>query len=136
MPGSHILVVDDTPELLRLLSSYLPRYGHTVKCCGTGTEALAAIRAPEQQPFNLAILDLSLPDIDGRELAGIILRENHDIAVLIASGSHMPKAALGKDYAQRTAVLMKPYHPKALIEAIDGLLSGSSVGEDLGYAAY
>lgn len=130
MQGSNILVVDDTPELLRLLSSYLPRYGHTVRCCDNGTDALSALASADGNPFHLAIVDLSLPDIGGRELAGIILRTYPGTAVLIASGSPIDKEALGAEYAQRTAVLMKPYHPKSLVEAIDNLRNASGGAED------
>lgn len=121
MSGSQILVVDDTPELLRLLGAYLPRYGHTVKCCSSAAEALSALGAAEA-PFHLAILDLHLPDMHGRDLAGRILDGHPDMRVLIASGAVFEAASLGPEHASRAAVLQKPYVPKALVQAIDDLL--------------
>ncbi len=124
MPGFQILVVDDQPELLRLLGTYLPRYGHTVTCCSSGAEALSVLRAAESS-FQLAILDLHLPDMHGRELAGRILEAHPEIRILIASGALFETAALGAAHASRAAVLQKPYVPKALIQAIDDLLKAA-----------
>lgn len=122
MPGYRILVVDDQPELLRLLSTFLPRHGHTVTCCTSGAEGLAVLRTAET-PYHLAILDLYLPDIDGRELAGVILTENAQMRVLIASGALFERASLGEVHASRAAVLQKPYVPKALVDAIEQLMN-------------
>lgn len=122
MPGSRILVVDDQPELLRLLSNYLPRHGHTVTCCSSGGEALSALRDAEF-PYQLAILDLHLPDIHGRELAGRILDHSPQMRILIASGEPFETGALGSEHAPKAAVLQKPYVPKALIQAIEDIMS-------------
>lgn len=122
MQGYTILVVDDRPELLRLLSTYLPRHGHKVSCAGSGEEALASLRA-EGAAFHLVVLDLGLPDMDGREVAEIILNENPDIRLLIASGAAFEIESLGAARAARTLFLQKPYVPTALTEAIQRLMN-------------
>ena len=66
---ARILVVDDEPEIADLVEVYLKSEGCTVFKCGTGTEALAVVR---EQPLDLAILDVMLPDISGLTLCGEI----------------------------------------------------------------
>ena len=65
MSGQRILVVDDEPQILRFLEPALEASGYSTLNAGTGREALrlAANAAPD-----LIILDLGLPDIDGREV--------------------------------------------------------------------
>ena len=63
---SRILVVEDTPEILRLVQRSLLLEGFQVEVAMDGRAALAAIR---DQPPDLVVLDLMLPDINGLEIA-------------------------------------------------------------------
>jgi len=65
MNGARILVVDDEPQILRVLRPSLAASGYEMISATTGSEALSAVRhdAPE-----LIILDLGLPDMDGKEV--------------------------------------------------------------------
>src|SRR5277367_998806 len=65
MSGARILVVDDEPQILRFLRPALEASGYEVQHAGTGREALrmAANSAPD-----LIILDLGLPDMDGKDV--------------------------------------------------------------------
>lgn len=65
MSGEAVLVVDDEPQILRVLRPSLVASGYEVREAATGREALAAVAA---QAPDLIILDLGLPDIDGREV--------------------------------------------------------------------
>ncbi|MEF3365383.1 response regulator transcription factor [Methylocystis sp. 9N] len=65
MSGEAVLVVDDEPQILRVLRPSLVASGYEVREAATGREALAAAAA---QPPDLIILDLGLPDIDGKEV--------------------------------------------------------------------
>lgn len=64
MTGQRVLVVDDEPQILRVLRPALTASGYSVIGAGTATEALGALR--EGMP-DLVILDLGLPDMDGKE---------------------------------------------------------------------
>jgi len=114
-----ILVVDDEAALLRLLDLYLSRQGHTVVTCATATAGLAAL---DEQAFDAAVLDHWLPDMDGTELILEVLTRRPGIPVLVSSGSLMDLAALGLPETATVRLLQKPYAPKALLEALDGLL--------------
>ena len=59
---AQVLVVEDDETIGRTLTSSLGVHGHTALWVVTGA---AALSAAEQQPFDLALLDLGLPDMDG-----------------------------------------------------------------------
>ena len=82
---TRILVVDDDPNLLVLLSKMLMRVGVTPTTAENGMQALDLISS--QAPFDLLILDLMLPDIDGFEVLSRIRadRSHDDMPVLILS---------------------------------------------------
>ncbi len=65
MSGEKVLVVDDEPQIQRVLRPSLTASGYTVLEAATGHEALAAVG--EHSP-DLIILDLGLPDMDGKEV--------------------------------------------------------------------
>lgn len=67
----RILVVDDDEEVRKTLLSYLTLKGYDVDIAKTGHEA---IEKSEKRFFNLAVLDIKLPDMEGTEL----LSKMHD----------------------------------------------------------
>lgn len=81
MNQSRILVVDDEPQIQRFLKPSLSAAGYEVVEAATGAEALkaVAIQAPD-----LVILDLGLPDMDGKEVIAS-LRGWSDIPIVILS---------------------------------------------------
>ena len=88
---ARILVVDDEPQIRRLLRAALPGEGYRLLEAGTGREALAM--AASQRP-DLIILDLGLPDMDGSEVIRRV-REwtSVPIVVLSARGKDRDKVA-------------------------------------------
>ncbi|TPP04557.1 response regulator [Rhizobium glycinendophyticum] len=81
MSQSRILVVDDEPQIQRFLKPSLTAAGYEVVEAGTGAEALKAVAT---QAPDLVILDLGLPDMDGKELIAS-LRGWSDIPIVILS---------------------------------------------------
>src|SRR5215212_5352591 len=67
--AQQILVVDDDKQLVRLVRSYLEQAGYQVRTAYDGETALRAIR---QDPPDLLILDVMLPDRDGWELTRLV----------------------------------------------------------------
>lgn len=78
---THILVVDDEPQIRRLLTVSLQSRGYAVETVGTGEEALNALAAGA---FDILLLDLGLPDMDGLEVCRQV-REWSDIPILVIS---------------------------------------------------
>jgi len=82
MSGAKVLIVDDEPQILRVLRPALAASGYKVVGAGTAAEALGALR--EGIP-DLVILDLGLPDMDGKEaLRKMRILTNTPIIVLSA----------------------------------------------------
>lgn len=65
MSGPRLMIVDDEPQILRALRPGLVAAGYGVDSASTGNEALQAIAA---RAFDIIIIDLGLPDMDGKEL--------------------------------------------------------------------
>jgi class 3 adenylate cyclase/CheY-like chemotaxis protein len=85
-PGAEgrILVVDDEPGNRDLLARRLTRAGHSVACASDGTTALRCI---EDEEFDLVLLDVMMPDLDGLEVLARIraTREPTDLPVVMAT---------------------------------------------------
>ena len=81
MSGAHILVVDDEPQLLRALKPSLMAAGYEVSTADTGEGAVAAAAS---NPIDAILLDLGLPDVDGKDVIRRI-REWSDVPVLVLS---------------------------------------------------
>lgn len=65
-PDLRVLVVDDEAVSRKVTSALLLRLGYAVEAVATGREALAALRS---RPFDIALVDLGMPDLDGLSLA-------------------------------------------------------------------
>lgn len=120
--ATRILVVDDDPSLLVLLSRMLTRIGVPPQTAQTGKEALELLHAEQ---YDLMILDLMLPDIDGFEILSRIRKDPHfdSMPVLILSAMADQDAiskglALGAD-----GYLTKPYLPNTLTSRVRALLN-------------
>jgi signal transduction histidine kinase/DNA-binding response OmpR family regulator len=74
LKGLKVLVVDDNRTNREILEKQLHTWGMHSRGAGGGDEALSLLRAgaSESAPFDLAILDYNMPDIDGLQLAGMI----------------------------------------------------------------
>lgn len=121
-PPRDILVVDDNPGALRLARALLLNLGHRPVCVGNGADALDAVLT---QRFDLILMDINLPGMDGFEITRRI-RALHrpwprePIAALTASTApHIRDAAFE---AGMEAFLEKPIAAARLAEAI-GLLT-------------
>jgi CheY-like chemotaxis protein len=78
-----ILLVEDDPLLLTVLSELLEFGGHSVVTCGNGREAVQQLSFAQ---IDLVITDLSMPEMDGLELIKVLTFEWPDIKVIAMSG--------------------------------------------------
>jgi CheY-like chemotaxis protein len=81
----HILVADDNLVNLRLARSLLAKQGHSAVAVGSGREALAAL---EQQSFDLVLMDVQMPNMDGFEATKVIRAQER------ISQKHLPIVAM------------------------------------------
>ena len=84
IPAGNVLIVDDTPANLRLLSSILSDRGYLVRPAPNGALALRAI---ESSPPDLIILDVNMPDMNGYDIARQLKSqpETRDIPIIFVS---------------------------------------------------
>lgn len=84
LPGEVVAVVDDSPEIVLLLSHYLKNLGFTVVCAGNASE-FHKILAKEN--IALVLLDIGLPDQDGNEMLKDIVPSHPDLGIIMVTGS-------------------------------------------------
>ena len=120
----HILVVDDEPPIVELLTGYLAREGYEVSSVGDGLAAVEAVRATAP---DIVILDVMLPGIDGVEACRRI-RAFSDAYVLMltARGEELDRIVgltVGAD-----DYLVKPFSPREVVARVKALLRRPRVG--------
>lgn len=84
MTGNHILVVDDEPRLIEVLEPVLGAAGYRVT---TSTSGSGALTASSRVDPDVILLDLGLPDMDGKEVIRA-LRSRSDVPIIIISARH------------------------------------------------
>src|SRR5207245_779426 len=118
--GRRVLVVDDNATNRRILSAQIARWGMVARDTGSPNEALDWIRAGEQ--FDLGLLDLVMPELDGLTLAQAIRQARPDDApplVVVSSVGLRDRA-----HQAVAGFLTKPVKPSALHDAIVTVLAG------------
>lgn len=118
----HILVVDDNPINVVLLSDILVPFGFDVRTASSGREA---IRLAEESPPDLLLLDLVMPGLDGIETARELRRQTKFDALRIVGVSATVTDGERKQAFTEAcdAFLGKPVQLEALLKTIGGLLS-------------
>jgi len=79
----RILLVDDEEIVHRTISPYLVDSGHQVE---SAHDAESALKMVEDNDYDLALVDIKMPGMDGLELLGLIQKERPEMAVVIISG--------------------------------------------------
>ncbi len=115
-----ILVIEDEKDIRDLLQFYLEREGYKVKNCADGESAL---RGVAQESFDLALLDLMLPGVDGLEVCRKIRSDPRTadlpIIILTAKGGEADRIVgleLGAD-----DYVTKPFSPREVVARIKAL---------------
>ena len=130
IPAAPILVVDDDAKIVRLVRTYLERDGFSVVTAADGPAALEAIET--HQPA-LVVLDLMLPELDGRAVIRAVRRDEEaahtPILVLSARSSTIDRIAGLEDGADD--YLPKPFSPAELVLRVKSILRRAAPASDL-----
>lgn len=120
---SSILVVDDDPRIVNMLRRALTYEGYAVRTAGTGTAGLASAR---DEPPNLIVLDLMLPDLDGYEVCRR-LRSGSDLPILMLTArDEVDDRVRGLDEGADD-YLVKPFALQELLARVRVLLRRTQV---------
>ncbi|MBI5792062.1 MAG: response regulator [Rhodocyclales bacterium] len=128
--GRRALVIDDTPIARLVLSQMLRQAGMDSEVADSGTAGVAAIVAADHsgEPFELVLMDLNMPDMDGfaalRTLGLEALRQRPAVWLVTASGDE----SISEDARMRgfSEVLLKPLASAELNQALQRYLAGLS----------
>ena len=117
---SRILVVDDEEALRTVLSSELISAGYEVSTASDGDEAISTI---QNKKFDLVLLDIKMPKVDGFEVLKFIKKSFPSIRVIMLTGFADLKNAIESKKHGAEDFVSKPYDLVDLLTTIERVLS-------------
>lgn len=114
-----ILIVDDEPALTQLAYEILSRQGYNIFTANSASEALVYM---DNEPIDLLISDIIMPEMDGYELANIVRKKHPSIKIQMASGFTSESQSGGLFHTEQPT-LTKPYRKNTLISTVRNILS-------------
>ncbi len=120
-----ILIVDNDPDLRRVISLRLSRAGYSCVEAGTGAQALSEWR---RRSFDVVVSDLNMPSGDGIALADALQREEAVPIIFITGFREDFKRRLRR--VNNVSLLEKPFDPSVLIDLIEATLVRRETGDD------
>jgi PAS domain S-box-containing protein len=121
LAGKHVLIVDDNATNRRILSLQVQRWGMTCEMAASGAEALTHVRPGAA--FDLVILDMQMPEMDGAMLAEALHTLAPDLPLVLLT-SEWPHLRPTPNFR---ASLAKPVKPAQLYETLAGIFEPGAV---------
>ena len=122
---AHLLAVDDERDIVELISRFAEHEGHTIDTAGNGKEA---VRLCEENDYDLIILDVMMPEMDGfTACKEIRKRKQTPVIMLSALGAEYDKLMgfeLGVD-----DYVVKPFSPRELMARVKAILARRTDGK-------
>ena len=122
LTGTNVAIVDDNKTNRTILERYLDSWGMRQHSYEGGRDALTAMRAAvAQDPFDVAIVDMMMPGMDGGAVAAEIRKDpklSDMVVVLLTSAGHSEQPVPGVDIE-----MLKPVRPSQLFDVLHTLLS-------------
>lgn len=116
-----VLLVDDEEPIRRLAGRAFARAGWRVVAAGSGDEALALLDEATAASLSLAVSDLSMPGMDGRELLRAVRERHPGLPAILASG-YMDASLREAAEVEALTLVEKPYTPRQLLARAEALL--------------
>jgi two-component system, chemotaxis family, CheB/CheR fusion protein len=118
LQGVSILVVEDAPDVLDVFTTLLRLEGADAVGAANGVDALAFSR---RRRFDVAVIDLGLPDIPGEVLIrSIMAAARHPLTVVVITGEREPSVTRARE-AGASAVFSKPCDWGHVLRYLNGL---------------
>jgi DNA-binding response OmpR family regulator len=112
----RILIVDDEASIRLTLSALLKRAGHEVTSAENGEEAVVVL---EQQAFDLLLVDLKMPVMDGMQVVAAARQRQPDIAIIVLTGHGSLDTAIEGLHQGVFDYLLKTTEPAQVIERVE-----------------
>src|SRR5262249_51451496 len=123
---ARILVIDDEPLVRKTVDIMLAAHGFEVVTAADGPSGIDAIKSGR---FDLVIVDLFMPGMDGLQTTAAIRKHCPTVPVIAASGfmlgdtrAHMPNFDVMATEAGATMTLYKPFRPAELLRAVHSVI--------------
>jgi two-component system alkaline phosphatase synthesis response regulator PhoP len=131
MPAPKILIIDDEPSILNLVSAYLKPEGYQIY---TATDGMTGLKAARAFKPDLIVLDIMLPGLDGIELLTRLRRESDVYVILLTAKTEEVDKIVGLSVGADDYVT-KPFSPRELTARIKAGLrrlqgASSATGSD------
>ncbi len=117
--GGHILIIDDEASLRQTMARILLRAGFEVTTVANGQEGLSII---DQHTFDMAFLDIRLPDMNGLEVLKIMRGKLPEMPILLFTAQPDLHSAVEALRRGATDYLMKPLKPETVIQRTRDIL--------------
>jgi len=125
---ASILIVDDDTAILQTLKAILESKGYITDTAETGGEA---IEKSKSKFFNLALLDIRLPDMEGTKLLTEIKDTHPKMVKIMITGHASLENAVESMNLGADAYLMKPVKPNELLRTIEEKLKAQEIAEEM-----
>jgi two-component system, OmpR family, alkaline phosphatase synthesis response regulator PhoP len=125
---AKILVIDDEPSIVKLVTAYLKPEGYEIHTAADGTTGLKAARAYKP---DVIVLDLMLPGMDGFEVLSQLRRESNVYVILLTAKTEETDKIVGLSVGADDYVT-KPFSPRELVARIKSALRRLQTGPGAG----
>jgi DNA-binding NtrC family response regulator len=124
----NLLVIDDEPVVRDGCRMVLAKEGYKVTTCDTGRDGFAAARGGS---YDLVILDLKLPDIDGMEVLEAVMREKPQSRIVVITGYSSVQNAVAAMKLGASDYITKPFSDDELISSVERAIERPLGGQNL-----
>jgi DNA-binding response OmpR family regulator len=121
----QLAIIDDDPEILKLLDQYLTKNGFEVEAFTDGESFLKK----DVNKFSLIVLDIGLPGIDGLEVCKRVRQNSNVPIIMLTAASDDLDRILGLELGSDD-YMGKPFNPRELLARIKALLRRSEIKEE------
>ena len=129
MKPLNIIVIDNESVICDACNLVLTERGHVVDYCKTGKTGLLAV---ERGGYDLVLLDMKLPDMDGMDILKIIKGERPELLVIVITGYSTLLNAVQAMKLGATDYLSKPFTDDELMETVERIFVNKAVAEPKG----
>lgn len=123
----HILVVDDDKNTRRLIQAVLEAENYSVTTAANGEEALAAM---EHDVFDLVVLDIMMPKMDGYAFTELLRESNNDLPILMVSAKQLPADRHKAFLVGTDDYITKPIDETEMLLRIKALLRRAKIASE------
>ena len=123
----HILVVDDDKNTRRLIQAVLEAENYSVTTAANGEEALAAM---EHDVFDLVVLDIMMPKMDGYTFTELLRESNNDLPILMVSAKQLPADRHKAFLVGTDDYITKPIDETEMLLRIKALLRRAKIASE------